>query len=232
MKLYAIAEHDRGERLKARVKRAYLGKGRTERGGLWGIVDEFNCSLDQAANYANMLGGGYYGEDDIEDRTLHRSRAPQGLFKLLKHFGVPARIIDKLIRFHVEHKKIVDKHRPSPHDAEVMRQLAAGERLAGMVQLPKEEIDGLGYVAIQAHSHDGYQAQPVWYVARPENEDIIDYLSAVLRTERGSGPERPLPALVHGLAFGYKMSDVFNFVRSLDRELVDGICGNVNELPR
>jgi len=226
MKLALIYESET-ERLTVRVKRALLGNGRSERQGLFGVADEFGCDLEQAAKLLNTLKSGTYGEEDIEDKTLHRARAPQCLWKLLKHFKVQDRVARKLVRFHIDNHQIISKHRESPVDQVSLQQLMDGERLASLLTMPKDHLTGLGLTAKLAPWYDdGYKKDyphGLFYVSWPEDEDILDELAA------SDGLRRDL---LNGLAFGYKMVDVLNYVRSNDKELVDTLCGNVNTLPR
>lgn len=70
--------------LRHRVMMAWRGEGKSQNGGIYGIMDEFGCGFEQARKYADLIGGGIYGEDDIVDKDLHRIRAPQKLLKLLR----------------------------------------------------------------------------------------------------------------------------------------------------
>lgn len=231
MKLAVILESDE-ERIKARIKRAYMGKGKTGRGGLFGIVDEFGCDLDTASKYLKIVASGTYGEHDIEDKTLHHARAPQGIYRLLKHFGVSERVAKKLIRFHLDHHKIVAKHLPSPGDDQALKQLMNKERLVALVTIPKERLVELGFVAkLVPWFDDEFRKsypQGAWYIARPDNEDIIDEMISI----HDGTVDNVKADLLHGLAFGYKMVDVFNYVRAQAPEEVDKICGHVDKLPR
>jgi hypothetical protein len=217
------------ERFKARVKKAALGQGKTNRQGLFGIVDEFDVDLDTAHQYFEVLGGGYYGEDDIDDKVLHRARAPQAIYKLLKYFGVPSAISKKLIRFHIDNFKTISRHVTSPGDKIVIPQMYKRERLAGMVTLPLEQLRKMGFVVKPTSWADDLEFEEfgdgIWYIAWPGDEDIIEEMSKTANTDVKLD-------LLHGLAFGYPMVDVFNFVRKQDKQLVDSIVGNTNDLSK
>ena len=218
MKLSIITESQTSE-LKQRLLKAFTGKGKSKNMGLWGIKDEFGCDLEQAAKYAKILTSGQYGEHDIDNKMLHRVRAPQGIHKLLKHFGVDPSIITKLVRLHVDHVSGIRGYlRPSPHDSVAIEQLNNGKRLVAMLKGPVQ-----GYANIPVPWDN---TKDIRYVFRPENKDVVDTIIAACK-KYGRGP---LLDLLHGLAFGYKMDDVFNYVRSDNQELVDSICGHVDQL--
>jgi hypothetical protein len=227
MRLYLIAEVGE-QRLKVRVKNALLGKGKSSSGGLYGVMDEFGCDVKTAHRYLQMLGGGTYGEDDIEDKVLHRSRAPQALYKLMKYFNFPENITRKLIRFHIDNYKIIDKHRESPGDDVSLKQLLNKERLVSMLTLPQKHIEELGFRTRLVPWYDADMEtncpHGVWYVTRPENEDIVDLMMGMADSVELD--------LLSGLAFGYRMVDVFNYVRKTDKKLVDEVCGHVDYMER
>lgn len=53
------------------------------------------------------------------------------------------------------------------------------------------------------------------YISWPGDEDIVDEIFNATGLKKD---------LLHGLAFGYKMSDVMNYIRSSDKELVDRVA--------
>lgn len=212
------------ERFKIRVKKAYLGQGKTSRGGLFGIVDEFGVDLDTAIKYSKVLGGGHYGESDVDDKVLHRARAPQAIYKLLKHFGISPAVSKKLIRFNIDNFRVISKHKPSPRDEIVIDQMHKRERLAGMVTLPQKQLIKMGFIAKPTPWADN-----VCYIAWPGDEDIIEEISKTVNKPTSNDAKSDL---LLGLAFGYSMVDVFNYVREGDKQLVDNIIGNTNDLSK
>lgn len=200
------------------------GEGISGRGGIYGIADEFNCSLERAFQYLQILKSGTYGESDINDKVLHRARAPQNIYRLLQYFRVDEAIIKKLIGFHIKHKN--NNNRTSPPDDIVLQQLDNNERLMGHVSQPKEVILRHGLIGILDPRYDDelrkHYPNGLWYVSRPNNVDVIE---ATLNVH-----DELLKDILHGLGFGYRMVDVFNYVRHKDPVLVDKICGNVDEL--
>jgi len=221
MKLALINESS----FKNKVKAALMA------GGLPGVVKEFDVDFATASKYLQMFKSGHYGEDDIYDKVLHRMRAPQCVLKLLRHFDVSPAIIRKIVSFYSENRVVVASHRPSPDDSEAIRQLQGGERLAASLAMPKEKLESLGFVAelvpwydTDASFKQGYP-NGIFYVAAPENQDV-------LREIIGAYGNKQKSDLLHGLAFGYKMSDVMNYIRSANKDLVDGLCGNVDTLGR
>jgi hypothetical protein len=219
MGLNIIAE----ERFETRVKRALLGQGKTDRIGVYGIVDEFGVDTQTAVQYLQ----GYYGEDGIEDKFLHRIRAPQAIHKLLKHYDISPIITKKLIRFHVDNFKTISKHQPSPSDEVTINQMHRRERLAALVRLPLESLRESGFL-VQPYitTPPITSIRPAgFYIAWPGDEDIIEEMSEA----SGSGGKLDL---LHGLAFGYRMVDVLNYLRSDDKQLIDNIVGNTNSLSK
>lgn len=219
MKLMHITESP----LKNRIKRALL-----EKGGIFGVMDEFNCNMETAYKYIEILGGGTYGEADIEDKSLHRLRAPQNVYKLLKYFGIPSQVANKIIRFHINNYNTIKNHNPSPNDNEAIRQLVNDERLVAMVQ-SKDLGDEFIYKLVPwfeelQKEYDTNQQHTigVWYVAKKENKDILDIL---FKYESGLALD-----MLHGLAFGYQLKDIYNFMRSQEPELVDKICDHADKL--
>lgn len=214
------------ERFKTRVKKAFRGQGKTSRQGIFGIADEFGVDIKTASQYSNVLGGGHYGEEDIEDKVLHRNRAPQAIYKLLKHYGVSPSVAKKLIRFHIDNSKAISKHQVSPKDDIAIDEMHKFERLVAMVSLPIDTLRKMGFVAKQVPwvseltQHERYK-NGIWYIAWPGDEDIIEEISKATGTKRD---------LLQGLAFGYPMVDIFNYARNSDKQLIDDIVGNVNDL--
>lgn len=217
MKLSYLTESD----FKNRVNNAFRGKGKSERMGMYGISDEFGCDFDTAAKYLKVLNLGSYGEHDVDDKILQRSRAPQNLLKLLQYFDVDRSIINKLINFHIKHKKTINKHLPSPHDEVALDQLLNGERLVAAINgIDKSKLESLGLAIRAFRDQNG-----VWLTSLPSNLDILNLLASLTKFD-------VLTDLLHGLAFGYPMHDVFNYVRNQDRDLVDGICGHVDHFAK
>lgn len=238
MRLHTIAESE--ERFAARVRRAYRGEGKTENRGLSGVADEFGCDLNTAKKYVKVLNLGTYGEHDIDDRVLHRVRAPQNLYKLLLYFDIPKNAANEIMRFHINNKAVIDTHRATggTDDEEAMRQLFAGERIAAMIRGPKEKLEKDGYIAslVPWYDKEFFKSMPegVFYVYHQDDTDLVRLL---LDAKLGDDDnERRMQTrrsdLLHGLLFGYPMELVFNYVRERDRELVDSICGNVDKLGR
>ena len=199
--------------LKNRLKRAATS------GGLFGVAKEFNCDLKTAARYLQMLGGGTYGEADISDKLLHRIRAPQNLLTMMKHYNIPSNIISKLIRFHIDNKDKINKHRPSPRDQEAIKQLINGERLVAHVSNTHRPVIHKQFISVPDPHHEYNQI----YISKQENEDIINEIIE-------SNSDQIKLDLLHGLAFGYPMVDVFNYIRSKNPQLIDKICGHVDKM--
>lgn len=226
MKLSLIIE---GMSIKKRVLAALKGEGKSGRGGIFGVMDEFDCDIATVNKYLQVLSLGTYGENDIDDKILHRARAPQNLLKLLKHFGVNRSVISKLLQFHIDNKKAIDRHQPSPNDTIVIQQFEQNERLVGMLTLPLRELKTKGFntTLVPWYDEELKRSYPdgIWYVCMPENQDIVDELLK-------HHDDRRIIDILHGLAFGYQMSDVFNYVRSHHTALVDKICGHVDALAK
>lgn len=229
MKLKMICDSKSSD-LRLRIMNALQGKGKSTRGGIFGIADEFDCDLNKADQYAEMLDGGTYGEVDIKDKILHRSRAPQNILKLLRYYEVSKPVSKKLINFYTQnsHTTVVSD---SQNDKESFKQLLDNKRLVSMVTdirfnkggISKEQIEEAGFSITPTPWNNN-----VWYVYRPENVDIVDAI--VKSYTHDYGQKVGLIDLLHGLAFGYKMVDVYNYMRHGNQQLVDRLCKNVNDL--
>lgn len=232
MKLISLNENRYENRIKSKEFRkrlldAYRGHGKSDRDGLFGIVDEFGVSLNDAVQYAKSLSNYNYGEGAIDDLILYKVRAPQNLLKLLRYFNVDSHIINKLFNFHIKNKSIIASHKPSPENNISLRQLMNDERLASLIdRIPEQELHALGLETVPTPWSSEFTKYniTVFYVCKPHNLDVVNEMIRVY-----SEPSIVLDIL-HGLAFGYRMQDVFNYIRSRDMKLVDSICGNVNEL--
>ncbi len=203
----------RGSDLKKRIKQAFKD------GGLLGIAQEFNCDIDKAVWYLRQLGGHQYGEAGVSDKVLMKVRAPRNLVKLMRHFKVSSSVISKIISFYSKNLATIRSHQAGFRDDVVLKQLVAGERLAGLVTMPKDELENLGFIATLYSDVNNY------YVCYPENQDVVDEILKFEDNELVEG-------ILRGLAFGYPMADVFRFVRSNYQDVVDSICGHVDDLPR
>ena len=181
-------------------------------GGLDGVAKEFGVDSSTAREYTNMLPGGTYGEEDIELKELHQLKAPQCILKLLRYFKIDDTVITKLLQLY----KTSKGHRGSPDDPVCLQQLIDGERLVASIEKPND-------LFLQQHGLTASKTQFAgggWYVYRPEDQDVVDQF---LRFDVVSD-ELELD-LMQGLAYGYKIVDVMNFVRKRDPELVDSVCG-------
>lgn len=185
-------------------------------GGLFGIAKEFNCDLKTAHRYSNMLSGGTYGEADIKDKLLHRIRAPQNILAMMKYYKIPSNIISKLIRLHIDNRKTISKHMPSPDDEVAIKQLINGERLVASIS-DTNRPNNKEFISVPQVGGE------LIYISRPEDEDIINELN---------NPNNDLlkMQLLAGLAYGYPMADVFNYIRSQNPQLIDKICGHVDKM--
>lgn len=213
MKLTIIAENEFMRRLKKAGP------------DLQAIQDEFGVDWHTALKYRSMWGGGRtYGEGDIDNLTLHRVRAPQCCYKLLKYFGVNDDVIRKIIRFNIDNWKAIRHHRISPVDKESLRLLDNNERLVSLVD--RETIAELGQseYRITTVPWECESERPA-YVYKPENQDIVNTMVAMHKAGNKTGKD-----LLHGLVFCYPMTDVYNYVRSHNTDLVDKVCGNVDNL--
>ena len=163
----------------------------------------------------------------ILNKILHRNRAPQNLYKLMQYYQIPKPIITKLVRFHIDNRKIAN-HKPRSGDGKELEQMHNNERLVAMLSGDRKKSEELGYSTRLVPWSDEFvdyhgKTTPTFYVYKDENADIVDAMMNV------KGP--PLD-LLHGLAFGYAMVDVFNLIRKKDQQLVDKICGNVDQFNR
>ncbi len=222
-----------------------------------GVMDEFDCDLQGALYYMRVFGAGTYGENDIDNRYMQRLRAPQSILKLLRHFEVSPTVISKLLNLYKEHKPSNndDIHRASQAadgnvargsaNEESYKQLQQGKRLVSLIGIPDdkiEEIEAEGYDTLLVpwvlNNNDEYTFKygidnnyklesGIYYVYRPEDQDVA--ASVYEQASLNTGQETILGALLNGLAFGYKMSDVFNYIRNMDSDLVDKVCGNIDE---
>lgn len=182
--------------------------------GIQGVSEEFGVSFNRAIAYIMAHSDGSYGEAEIDDRTLHRLRAPQNILKLLKYFNITPNVSKKLINFHILNKKIIDKHLPSPSNAISIRQLLDNERLVSLIENSDLDLEPHGLAVTKAPWTDVAE-----YIYYPTNKDVVDELLRFKITTIELD-------LLHGLSFGYPMSSVFNYVRSKDQQLIDTICTN------
>ena len=222
MRLIVIAEGFNNH-FRNQITAALKGEGKGGRGGIYGVMDEFNISYERAQQYVGLL------DTEVDDRVLLRIRAPQNLLKLLRYLNVSRSVINKLIAFHVKFKKVVDKHKSSPDDHIVIQELEQGERLAGLVGKPLKEIERAGLVATIVPWFEGefktHYPSGVWYINYPEHQDVVD---EILQHQNNVC----ITDILHGLAFGYPMVSVFEYVRHYHRDIVDQVCGHVDDLPR
>jgi hypothetical protein len=196
----------------SRVKSAF------KKDGLNGIQNEFGVDINTAVKYLNTLKSGTYGEHDIEDKVLHRARAPQCALSLMRHFGIDPSIIKKVLKLHTTNmrNKSHARMRSGDKDTTSINRLANGDKLVALInqQTPGvEEFDSIQFNG------------PSSYVFEPQNRDVAELLLSL--------PEQSLIwNMMRGLAFGYPMSDVVNFVRQDNVDLVDNICGNVDRMEK
>jgi hypothetical protein len=106
--------------------------------------------------------------------------------------------------------------RSGDKDTTSINRLANGDKLVALInqQTPGvEEFDSIQFNG------------PSSYVFEPQNRDVAELLLSL--------PEQSLIwNMMRGLAFGYPMSDVVNFVRQDNVDLVDNICGNVDRMEK
>ena len=211
MRLALLSEAGPSREFIKRIRKAHTPNTAGEGGGLFGIKKEFDTDFDTASKYSNLLGGGGYGENDIRQKELHHNRAPVNILKLLRHFNVSDTNIKKLVGFYLLHREIIKSHTRVPNDDEALRQLYAGEKLVAQVDSDRELKPG--YITVP------YYKDAVVYVLKKEDLPLV-------REIEGSH-NKTKQDLLRGLAFGYRLEDVFNYVRDDDRDLVDSICGRV-----
>lgn len=213
MKLYLIT--DGANTLRTRIFNAL------RRGGLFGIMDEFGVDLNRARQYSSILSAN--SEYSI---LLHQIRAPQCLYKLLHYYGINKKVISKLIKFYVENWHIINRHKPSPANNEVIRQLDTNERLVGMVDGYRKQLEEKGYnVELVPWYKDIADTYPdgVYFVFLPINRDIVDEL---IKAEASGDTTKE--DILNGLAFGYKMSDILRYAHHDKSEFIDKLCNRNN----
>ena len=77
----------------------------------------------------------------------------------------------------------------------------------------------------------------LYYVYLPQDQNVVDAIYESCTKRQGNrtqspndiDPKRTLEHLLNGLAFGYDIILVFNFVRADNKEFVDKICGNIDQ---
>lgn len=234
MKLIVISE----SRFKQRVIAAWQSNPDNP---IQGIMDEFGCDQTRALHLAASITGGTYGEGDIDNRFMHRLRAPQSILKLLRYFKVDPTIVRKLMRLHKDRRPDND---PRLGDNHSYKQLQQGYRLVSQIEVPDEEIDRIhadgfdillvpwnrkvanGSYHQKTPNGDIKYSAGIYYVFRPQDSDVAHALHSAAQSSTGNN--RILEDLLNGLAYGFKMPSVYNFVRNNNEDFVDAICGHID----
>lgn len=150
-----------------------------------------------------LLGGSTYGREDIKDIVLYEIRALRNLRILLNKMLVDDKVINKLVRFYLDNKDVINKHRPSPSDQESIRQLINGERLVSLIShdaISHDTFDLSEFIVHPCRSNT-----TLVYVTRKGNEDIIKELV----DSKGKRLD-----LIQGMAFGYRSDDILSYIRA------------------
>lgn len=225
-----------------------------EANGVQGVMDEFGCDVEQARKLMRIIdyedwhgayerqsekmgdiydGKGFVGNYDPAvggwtprpARTeLQNIRAPQNILKILRYFGVPNRVIQKLVRLHSNKNDIVTsrKYKKGMHQSdfeEIVKEFTNNERLMSETSTTAEQNELLNNLGLKTVKLNDWTTR----IYRPENEDIV---LTIRKFENSMNESRKCVLhILRGMAFGYPLEHVYNYISNYYRPTVDKICG-------
>lgn len=181
---------------------------------LWGLVKKHSGDHEAVARE--------YGVEtnDVSDaiRQVFGSRgrtisspvdgALRKLYIIMKDYGVPPNILNKIIQFH---KSGMPGGSPMQHNEQVLvNKVLNGKKLIAHV---KADVDIQGLSSIEdlavASSHKHL------YIFKPENADVAEYINSMAWPVSSANFKASEPDIVFGLALGYPANEVYNFYHDL-----------------